>query len=104
MKIFLFFLLTVTIEIPILILLLKGKRNEIIGIGFLINLFTWSTLHLLYLHYNVEINLLEFGVAITEGILIQLFLRNGWSKSFSVSFLVNSITYLTGILIYELNK
>lgn len=104
MKIFLFFILTVLIEIPILIWLLKGKRKNIIAIGFLLNLFTWSTLHLLYLHFNVNINLLEFAVAITEGILLQIYFKNGWPKSFYISFLANSITYLTGILIYELNK
>lgn len=102
MQIFLFFLLTIIIEIPILLWLLNYNKKELMSIGILINLFTWSSLHIFFLHYNVNLNFLEFCVGICEGILLQLFFLNGWSKSFSVSFFANGMSYVMGLLIHKI--
>ena len=55
------------------------------------------TKHLFYA--DIDINLLEVGVAIVEGVGYTIFMRCKWQKGFGVSILVNGFSYGAGLLI-----
>ena len=66
-----YFVLTLLLELPIVLLFFKGEWKFALLIGFLLNLFTWPLLHVLLFYTGIDINILEIGVAITA-IAMQL--------------------------------
>ena len=94
-----YFILTLILELPIVLLFFKKEWKYALLIGFLLNLFTWPLLHILIYYTDTDINLLELGVAIVEGIGYTIFMRCKWQKGFGVSFLVNGFSYGVGLLI-----
>ena len=99
MLIYFYFLLTILIEMPVVLLAYKKQWKLALLIGLLLNLFTWPLLHVLIYSTNIDINFLELGVAITEGIGYWIFMQCGWKKAFLISFLVNGLSYGIGLLI-----
>ena len=94
-----YFLLTLIIEMPVVLLFFKKQWKRTLVIGFLLNLFTWPLLHIIIFSTNIDINLLEIGVAITEGIGYWLLMECSWRKGFLVSFLANGLSYGIGLII-----
>ena len=99
MPIWFYFILTLLLELPIVLLFFKKEWKWALLIGFLLNLFTWPLLHLLIYYTDTDINILESGVAIVEGIGYTIFMKCKWYKGFGVSFLVNGFSYGLGLLI-----
>lgn len=99
MPIWFYFILTLLLELPIVLLFFKKEWKWALLIGFLLNLFTWPLLHLLIYYTDTDINILEIGVAIAEGIGYTIFMKCKWYKGFGVSFLVNGFSYGLGLLI-----
>jgi hypothetical protein len=99
MTIFFYLLLTLLIEMPLVVLFFRSQWKLALITGVLLNLFTWPLLHLLIYSFNLNINLLEFGVAITEGAGYLVFMRCSWKKAFAVSLLVNGLSYGIGLLV-----
>ncbi len=97
MPLYAYFAFTLLIELPFVLWLLKGSWKEKLLIGFLLNLFTWTLLHIIYLNTNININILEIGVAIIEGLGYQLFFKNGWTKSMLLAFFINGLSYGIGL-------
>lgn len=94
-----YFILTLVLEMPIVLLFFKSEWKWALLIGFLLNLFTWPLLHLLLYYIRVNINLLEGGVAFVEGLGYCIFMKCGWQKGFGASILANGFSYGVGLLI-----
>lgn len=95
----LYFLLTLGIELPIVFLFFKKEATHALIAGFLLNLFTWPLLHVL-LFYNVaNLNVLEVGVALTESIGYRIMMNCNWKKAMLLGFIANAASYGTGLLI-----
>jgi hypothetical protein len=99
MPFYCYFLLTLLLELPIVLLLFKPQWKQVLLVGFLLNLFTWPLLHVLLAETRLDINLLETGVALTEGLGYMMLLRCSWKKAFLTSLLVNGISYGFGVVL-----
>ncbi len=99
MPIWFYFILTLVIELPIVLLFFKKEWKYALLIGFLLNLFTWPLLHLLLYYTGIDINILEIGVAVAEGLGYWILMQCKWQKGFGVSFLANGISYAIGVII-----
>jgi hypothetical protein len=99
MQVWLYFLLTLLIELPIVVLFFKKEWKYALLIGFLVNMFTWPLLHVLLFTTNININILELGVAFAESIGYWLLLKCNWKKAFLLAFLANAVSYGIGEII-----
>lgn len=99
MAIWYYFILTLVIELPVVVLFFKKEWKFALLIGFLLNLFTWPVLHILLFYTGININILEVGVAITESIGYFLLLQCSWKKALAVGFTANAISYGIGIIL-----
>ena len=96
MPIWFYFFLTLILELPAVLLFFRKEWKYALLIGFLLNLFTWPLLHILLFSTGIDINLLELGVAVTEGIGYRLLMRCSWKKAMLLGFLANSFSYGVG--------
>lgn len=99
MGIWLYFILTLVLELPVVCLFYKREWRSALLIGSLLNLFTWPLLHILLYYTNINIHLLETGVALVEGIGYAIFMKGKWTKAMLVSFLANGFSYGVGLLL-----
>jgi hypothetical protein len=97
----LFFLLTLIIEFPVVYLFYKKQLKHVLLPFFLLNLFTWPLLHIFLDNSDYNIYLLELCVVIIEAIGYKLFMKSSWGKAFFVSFVANALSYFIGVLIFE---
>jgi hypothetical protein len=94
-----YFVLTLVLELPIVLLFFKNEWKFALLIGFLLNLFTWPLLHILLFYTSIDINILEIGVAITESIGYYLLLQCSWKKAIALGFAANAISYGIGLML-----
>jgi hypothetical protein len=94
-----YFLLTLVIELPIVWLFFRKEAKPALIAGFLLNLFTWPLLHVLLFYTDTNINVLELGVAITEGIGYKLMMNCNWKKAILLGFIANAASYGFGLLL-----
>lgn len=98
----LYFLLTLLIELPVVWLFFRGEAREALIAGFLLNLFTWPLLHVLLFYTQINVNVLELGVAITESIGYKIMMNCNWKKAILLAFIANTASYGIGLLINNL--
>ncbi|MFM2326192.1 MAG: hypothetical protein RIR31_394 [Bacteroidota bacterium] len=94
-----YFILTLIIELPLVIIFFKKERKFALLIGFLLNLFTWPVLHMFLFYSNININVLEIGVAVTESVGYYLLMQCRFKKALVLGFTANSISYGIGIIL-----
>lgn len=94
-----FFLLTLVIEFPIILLFYRDEWKHVVVPFFLLNLFTWPLLHFILFSTHLPLPILELGVAITEMLGYKLLMKSSWTKSAAASFIANGISYGAGIII-----
>ncbi len=99
MPVWFFFIVTLIIELPIVILLFIKDWKYALLIGFLLNLFTWPLLHILLFYTINNINILEIGVAVTESIGFYLMMKCSWKKALVTGFTANAVSYGIGLII-----
>ena len=99
MSLYFYFLLTLLIELPIVVLYFRKQWKLALLVGFLLNLFTWPLLHIFLFETRVDINLLEIIIAFTEGLGYFFLMKCKWWKAMLLSFFVNGLSYGIGILI-----
>ena len=99
MAIWYYFILTLVIELPIVCIFFRKRWKYALLIGFLLNLFTWPTLNILLYYAKWNINVLEIGVAIIEGIGYYLLMQCGWKKALVLGFMTNAISYGIGLIL-----
>lgn len=95
----LYFLLTLVIELPIVFFFFKQEAKQALIAGFLLNLFTWPLLHVLLFYTAVNLNVLELGVAVTESIGYKLMMNCGWKKGILLGFIANAASFGIGLLL-----
>ena len=101
MPLYFYFLVTLLIELPIVVLYFRKQWKHALLVGFLLNLFTWPLLHVFLFETRVDINLLEIIIAIAEGAGYFLLMRCKWWQGLLLSFIVNGLSYGIGILINQ---
>jgi len=94
-----YFFLTLLIELPLVLIFFREQRKYALLIGFLLNLFTWPLLHILMFYTDININILEFAVAITESIGYYMLLNCKWNKAIALAFLANILSYGSGLFL-----
>lgn len=94
-----FFLLTLVLEFPVVLLFYKNQWKEVVIPFLLLNLFTWPLLHFLLLSTGFPLPVMELGVAMAEMAGYKILMKSSWKKSLVTSFLANGISYGTGIII-----
>jgi hypothetical protein len=99
MRLYFYFLLTLIIELPVVLLFFKSQWKQALLVGFLLNLFTWPLLHLFLFETTININFLEIIIAVTEGVGYFLVMKCKLWKGLLLSFFVNGLSYGIGILI-----
>lgn len=94
-----FFVLTLVIEFPIVLIFYQSQWKEVFAPFLLLNLFTWPLLHFLLLSTRFSVPVMELGVALAEMAGYKFLMNSSWRKSFIVSFVANGISYGAGVLI-----
>mgnify|MGYP006359422805 FL=1 len=101
MENWIYFFLTLLIELPLVYIFFREQRKYALLIGFLLNLFTWPLLHIFIFYTDIHIGILEFAVAVTESIGYYIMLNCKWKKAITLAFVANAISYGLGL---RLNK
>jgi hypothetical protein len=96
-----YFLLTLLLEMPWVYFFFKKEIPFALVVALLLNLFTWPLLHVLLYYTGININVLELGVALTEGLGFWLLLSCRWQKAWGLAFLANGCSYGLGLLINQ---
>lgn len=99
MELWIYFFLTLLIELPLVLVFFRDERRYAVLTGFLLNLFTWPLLHILIFYTDININILESGVAVTESIGYYIMLNCKWKKAVALAFLANILSYGFGLLL-----
>jgi len=99
MPLFGYFVLTLLLELPFVYFFFKKQVPYALAVSFLLNLFTWPLLHILLYSTHININVLEAGVAVTEGLGYWLLLDCRWQKAWGISILANGVSYGVGVLL-----
>lgn len=99
MEPWIYFFLTLLIELPFVFIFFRDDYKYALLVGFLLNLFTWPLLHILIFYTDIDINILEFAVAVTESIGYYIMLNCKWKKAIALSFLANLLSYGFGFLL-----
>lgn len=94
-----FFLLTLVIEFPLILFFYKKQWIELVLPFLLLNLFTWPLLHFFLLTTDFPLPLLECGVVLTEMTGYKFLMKSSWKKSFAAAFIANGVSYGAGMLI-----
>ena len=94
-----YFILTLLIELPIVVLFFRKEWKFALLAGFLLNLFTWPLLQILLANTALNVNLLEVGVAIIEGVGYWLLMKCSFKKAMALGFLANGVSYGIGLLL-----
>lgn len=94
-----FFLLTLVIELPIVLIFFRGERRYALLTGFLLNLFTWPLLHIFLFYTDIHIGILELAVVVAESIGYYIMMNCKWKKAIALAFVANAISYGLGLLL-----
>ncbi len=99
------FLLTLFIELPCLLLLLKKyPTGRVVSAGLMMNIVTHPALWFVFpsiLPAGYYLFIGELMVVLIEAAILTLFFpKEGIKKMLVISFVINSLTFLTGEMIY----
>lgn len=95
MKLALHFLLIILVELPILVLFFKRKkRQHAIYMALLINIISWSVAHVIFFSTEVNLYYIQLLVIVGEAIAFNKVLECSWKKAFTMSILVNILSFL----------
>jgi hypothetical protein len=94
-----YFLITLLTELPIVLLFFRKEWKFALLIGFLLNLFTWPLLHVLLFYSNINLNILELGVATTESLGFYLLMQCSGKKALALGFIANATSYGIGLIL-----
>ena len=98
-------ILTILIELGVLYLLLGEKRKKVLWASVIVNCLTNVPLNYVLQSNNwfgtKEILIGELLVLIVETLWYFIFVKK-WSQAFVYAFLCNAISFLIGLLIYQI--
>jgi hypothetical protein len=96
-----YFILTLLVEIPVYYLFKKTPLVFTILTLFLSNAFTWSCLHIVLHYFNWNIYILEFVVVWIEAIILNLFLVGSFTRSFFIALVQNAASFFLGVWVHK---
>ena len=96
-----YFALTLLVEIPIYYLFKRTPFVFTVLTLFLSNAFTWSCLHIFLHYYNWNIYILEFIIIWVEAVILNLFLVGSFPKSVVISFVQNAASFFLGVWVHK---
>jgi len=102
MSIFAYLLLTIALEGAALAILMRKVSLFPQAVLALANCFTWPLLQVLWRNVGINIWLLEFSVAVVEGLILLLLLQPGKKHAWAYAFTVNAVSLGVGILLHGL--
>lgn len=82
------------------LLWLRKNWKEALLIGFLLNMLTWPTLVLMMHFTNINLNILEIGVAVVESTGYWVFFNRKWWHCFVAGFVINAFSYILGVWLF----
>ena len=87
-------LLTILIELPIIgFFFRKRKRKFALMIGFFVNIVTWPIVNIIRLNTEWDLNWVEVGVVIVEGIAFWFLLGRHWKRSAIMAIVANAASF-----------
>ena len=87
-------LLTILLELPIIALFFKKKKRWTAVIyGLFMILVTWPIVHILKMSTEININYIEIGVIIAEGLALWTLTNCGWKKGFLIAIAINCSSF-----------
>jgi hypothetical protein len=94
-------LLTLLLELPVVgFFFRRKKRKNAYIVAFLANVITWPVINVLRLNTDINLNVVEIGVVVFEGIAYWIFLEAGWKKGFIMSIVANLISFVITKFVY----
>jgi hypothetical protein len=88
-------LLTLLIELPIVAFFFRSKkRKQAITVALFINIVTWPLVNIIRLNTDWNLNIVEIGVVIVEGVGYWLFLGRHIKKSVIITVLANAASFI----------
>ena len=101
MGIWKYFLLTIVVELPVIVIWLRTEWKFALLIGLLLNLFTWTLLVTVYGLTGWYVLVLEFAVVIAEGCGYRIFFNRKWISCMLIAFVVNGLSYGAGLIFFN---
>lgn len=94
-------LLTLLLEIPIVgFFFRRKKRKNAYLVAFLVNVITWPIVNVIRLNTDINLDVVEIGVVIFEGLAYWIFLEGGWKKAFMISIVANLVSFVVTKFVY----
>jgi len=88
-------LLTILVELPIVgFFFSKRKRRSALMVCLFVNVVTWPVVNIIRLSTDWDLNLVEIGVVVLEGIAYWFFLGRNWTKAALIAILANTASFL----------
>lgn len=87
-------LLTILVELPIIAFFFtKRKRKYALSIGFFVNIITWPLINIIRINTDWNLNWVEVGVVIVEGVAYYLLLGRHLKRSILITILANAASF-----------
>jgi len=94
-------LLTLLVELPIIgFFFRKRKRKGALMVGLLVNLITWPLVNIIRLNTDWNLNMVEIGVVVIEGLAYWLFLGRNITKAVLITVLANGASFIITKFVY----
>jgi len=94
-------LLVILIEIPIIgFFFNRRRRKHAYIVGLLVNLVTWPIINIIRLNTAWDLNWVQVGVAVAEGLAFWLFLGRNFTKAALISIIANLASFIITKLVY----
>jgi hypothetical protein len=88
-------LLTILVELPIIgFFFRKRKRRPALMLGLMVNVVTWPIANIIRLNTEWNLNYVEIGVVIFEGIAYWLFLGRNVKRAVLITLAANAASFI----------
>lgn len=87
-------LFTILIELPIIAFFFrKRKRRYAVSVGLFVNIVTWPIVNIIRLNTEWDLNWVQVGVAVAEGIAYWFLLGRHIKKSVLIAIIANAASF-----------
>jgi hypothetical protein len=94
-------LLVILIELPIIgFFFSKRRRKFAYMVGFFVNLITWPIVNIIRLNTSWDLNWVQVGVVLFEGLAFWLLLGRNFKKAFLIGIIANLASFLITKVVY----
>lgn len=94
-------LLIILIELPIIgFFYSKRRRKSAYAVGFFVNVFTWPIVNIIRLNTSWDLNWVQAGVVVIEGLFFWLLMGRNLKKAALISIIANLVSFLVTKVVY----